>query len=173
MDTLDFLQSARKEFAYYRSLGDRTFAQVPDEALFRIPAPGCNSIAVIVNHMHGNMLSRWTDFQTSDGEKPWRQRDAEFEDSITTRKELMDRWNAGWDCLFNAIGPLVPEDLDGVVHIRTEPHSVVQAISRQLAHLPYHVGQIVLLGKLFLGDEFQSLSIPKGGSHTFNTGKGM
>lgn len=173
METLDFLQSSRKEFSYYRSLGERTFAQVPDEALFRIPAPGCNSIAVIVKHLHGNMRSRWTDFLTSDGEKAWRQRDAEFEGGFTTRQELLAHWNEGWDCLFRAIDPLVPEDLERIVHIRSEPHSVVQAISRQLAHLPYHVGQIVLLGKLFLGDDFQSLSIPKGGSQAFNTGKGM
>ena len=173
MPALDFLHSARKEFAYYRNLGDKTFAQLPDADLFREPAPGNNSIAVIVQHMHGNMMSRWTDFLTSDGEKEWRQRDAEFEPTITTREELNTRWNDGWTCLFNAIDPLTERDVDRIVHIRTEPHTVEQAITRQLAHLPYHVGQIVLLGKLFLGEEFKSLSIPKGGSQGFNQRMGM
>ncbi|HRH68136.1 MAG TPA: DUF1572 family protein [Flavobacteriales bacterium] len=173
MPTLDFLQSARKEFAYYRSLGDKTFAQLPDADLFRDPAPGNNSIAVLVKHMHGNMLSRWTDFLTTDGEKPWRQRDAEFENDITTRDALLDRWKEGWNCLFSAIDQLTPADLERTVLIRTEPHSVQQAIVRQLAHLPYHVGQIVLLGKVFLGESFVSLSIPKGGSRQFNAQKGM
>ncbi len=171
--TLDFLQSARKEFAYYRSLGEKTFAQLPDDDLFREPTPGTNSVAVIVKHMHGNMLSRWTDFLTTDGEKPWRQRDAEFENHLKTRDELLARWNEGWTCLFNAIDPLTPADLERTVLIRTEPHTVQQAIVRQLAHLPYHVGQVVLLGKLFLGDGFQSLSIPKGGSQVFNAQKGL
>lgn len=170
---MHFLDSARKEFAYYRSLGDKTFAQLADADLFREPAPGNNSIAVIVQHLHGNMLSRWTDFLTTDGEKPWRQRDAEFEPGILTRDELLARWNEGWSCLFNAIDPLLPADLDRIVHIRTEPHTVAQAIARQLAHMPYHIGQIVILGKLFLGDGFTSLSIPKGGSHNFNKAKGM
>ena len=173
MPTLPFLESACKEFAYYRSLGDRTFAQLPDADLFREPAPGNNSIAVIVKHMHGNMVSRWTDFLTTDGEKPWRQREGEFDNDLRTREEVLARWNEGWTCLFNAIDPLTPADLDRIVHIRTEPHTVTQAIVRQLAHLPYHVGQIVLLGKFFLGEEFKSLSIPKGGSQAFNTAKGM
>lgn len=173
MPTLDFLQSARREFAYYRSLGEKTFSQLPDTDLFREPAPGSNSIAVIVKHMHGNMLSRWTNFPTTDGEKPWRQRDAEFENDTSTREELITRWNEGWTCLFNAIDPLTPADLERTVLIRTEPHSVQQAIVRQLAHLPYHVGQIVFLGKLFLGADFKSLSIPKGGSASFNKAKGM
>lgn len=181
MPALDFLDSARKEFAYYRSLGDKTFAQLPDADLFREPAPGNNSIAVIVKHMHGNMLSRWTDFLTTDGEKPWRQREAEFDNDPTssagqaliTRAELLDRWNEGWTCLFAAIDPLKEADLGRIVHIRTEPHTVAQAITRQLAHLPYHVGQIVLLGKLFLRGDFKSLSIPRGGTQAFNKAKGM
>jgi len=173
MPTLDFLHSTRKEFAYYRSLGEKTIAQLSDADLLREPAPGTNSIAVLVKHLHGNMLSRWTDLLTTDGEKPWRQRDAEFENDTTTREALMTRWNEGWSCLFNAIDPLTPADLERTVLIRTEPHSVQHAIVRQLAHLPYHVGQIVLLGKLYLGEDFKSLSIPKGGSHAFNATKGM
>ncbi len=173
MPALSFLDSARKEFAYYRSLGDKTFAQLQDTDLFRAPAAGNNSIAVIVQHMHGNMMSRWTDFLTTDGEKEWRQRDAEFEPVITTRAEVIALWNEGWTCLFAAIDPLTERDLDRIVHIRTEPHTVEQAITRQIAHLPYHVGQIVLLSKLYLGEEFKSLSIPKGGTRSFNSSKGM
>jgi len=170
---MDFLSSARKEFAYYRQLGEKTFPQLSDEDLFRKPAPGSNSIAVIVKHLHGNMRSRWTDFLTSDGEKPWRQRDAEFDNDPGDREELMKRWNEGWTHLFTAIDPLMPRDLDRVVLIRTEQHTVAQAITRQLAHVPYHIGQIVLLGKLFLGNDFLWLSIPPGGSRAFNAGKGM
>ena len=173
MTILDFIESARKEFAYYRGLGDRTFAQLPDGDLFRTDRPETNSIAVIVNHLHGNMLSRWTDFLTTDGEKEWRTRDAEFEGTIATREELLQRWNEGWDRLFQALDPLTMADMDRIVHIRTEPHSVAQAIARQLAHVPYHVGQIVQLGKHYLGEDFKSLSIPKGGSKVFNARKGM
>ncbi|MCB0771264.1 MAG: DUF1572 family protein [Flavobacteriales bacterium] len=173
MTILDFIESARKEFAYYRGLGDRTFAQLPDSDLFRTDRPETNSIAVIVNHLHGNMLSRWTDFLTTDGEKEWRTRDAEFEGTIATREELLQRWNEGWDRLFQALDPLTMADMDRIVHIRTEPHSVAQAIARQLAHVPYHVGQIVQLGKHYLGEDFKSLSIPKGGSKVFNARKGM
>jgi len=173
MPTLDFLHSARKEFLYYRSLGEKTFAQLPDADLFKAPAPGSNSIALIVQHLHGNMMSRWTDFLTSDGEKPWRDREGEFEPGIGSRSELLTLWNEGWDCLFAAIDPLSPADLDRTIRIRTESHSVAQAINRQLAHVPYHVGQIVLLGKLFKGEDFQSLSIPKGGTAAFNKSKGV
>ncbi len=170
---MDFLRATHKEFTHYRSLGDRTFLQLTDEMLHREPAPGSNSIATIVKHMHGNMLSRWTDFLTSDGEKPWRQREAEFNNDLRTREAVLQRWDQGWSCLFNAIGPLTTADLARIVTIRTEPHTVEQAIVRQLAHLPYHVGQIVLLGKLFLGDQFSSLTIPRGGSAEFNKAKGM
>ena len=173
MPALHFLDSARKEFAYYRSLGDKTFAQVEDADLFRIPAPGSNSIAVIVQHLHGNMLSRWTDLLTTDGEKAWRDRDGEFEPMMATRAELLTRWNQGWDCLFAAMDPLVPADLERAIRIRTETHTVAQAITRQLAHVPYHVGQIVLLGKLFKGELFVSLSIPRGGTARFNKEKGL
>lgn len=152
MASLDLLQSARKEFAYYPSLGDKTFAQLSDADLFRVPlysatAPGNDSIAVIVKHMHCNMLSRWTDFLSTDGEKPWRQRDAEFVNDTTTREELLTRWNEGWTCLFNASDPLTPADLERTVLIRIEPHTVQQAIVRQLAPLPYGAdraaGQVV------------------------------
>lgn len=173
MPALDLLTSAIKEFTYYRSLGERTMLQLEDADLFREPAPGCNSIAVIVKHLHGNMRSRWTGFLTSDGEKTWRDRDAEFVNELTTRDALMERWNEGWSTLLGALEQLSAQHLDRIVHIRTEPHTVAQAIVRQLAHVPYHVGQIVSLGKLYRGEDFTSLSIPKGGSHAFNMAKGM
>lgn len=173
MPALDFLPSAMKEFTYYRGLGERAMAQLAEADLFREPSPGNNSIAIIVKHLHGNMLSRWTDFLTTDGEKDWRDRDGEFENDMTDRVWLMRRWDEGWDRLLGAIAPLSPEDLERIVHIRTEPHTVAQAIVRQLAHVPYHIGQIVLLAKLFKGEGFTSLSIPKGGSKAFNQAKGM
>jgi len=173
MPPLPFLASAIKEFTYYRSLGERAMLQLEDAELFREPAPGCNSISVIVKHLHGNMRSRWTDLLTSDGEKPWRDRDGEFEHENMSREALLERWNEGWDTLLGALAQLNAQDLERTVLIRTEPHTVAQAIVRQLAHVPYHVGQIVLIGKLYKGAAFTSLSIPKGGSHAFNTTKGM
>ena len=173
MPALDFLPSALKEFTYYKSLGEKAMAQVSDQDLFREPAPGSNSIAIIVKHLHGNMLSRWTDFLTTDGEKEWRDRDGEFESDLADRAALMLLWDEGWDRLLSAITPLSKADLDRIVHIRTEPHTVAQAIVRQLAHVPYHIGQIVFLTKLFKGEGFTSLTIPKGGSKAFNQAKGM
>jgi hypothetical protein len=173
MPRLDFLSSARKEFRYYRALGEKAMAQIEEADLFRRPAPGSNSISVIVQHLHGNMLSRWTDFLTSDGEKHWRDRDSEFEAGVPSHGELMTRWNEGWDRLEAAIDALAPEDLHRTVLIRAEEHTVAQAIARQLAHVPYHIGQIVLLAKAFAGGGFQSLSIPRGGSKAFNRSKGM
>lgn len=173
MPALDFLPSAIKEFTYYRGLGERAMAQLADADLFREPAPGSNSIAVIVKHLHGNMLSRWTDFLTTDGEKEWRDRDGEFEGDLVDHEALMQRWDEGWDRLLGAIAPLSAAELDRIVHIRTEPHTVAQAIVRQLAHVPYHIGQIVFLAKLFKGEGFTSLTIPKGGSKAFNQAKGM
>lgn len=173
MAAIPFLEAARKEFAYYRNLGDRSLAVLTDEELFRIPAPGSNSIAILVKHMHGNMLSRWTDFLISDGEKPWRQRDAEFEEGGLDRATLMERWATGWECLENALVGLTEADLARIVHIRNEPHTVAQAITRQLAHLPYHVGQIVVLAKLYKGMDFPELSVPRNGSAAFNRSKGM
>lgn len=117
------------------------------------------------------MISRWTDFLTSDGEKEWRDRDSEFENDITTRQELLDKWNAGWTCLFTALNALKPEDLDKIIYIRNQGHTVMEAINRQLAHYPYHVGQIVYLGKMLVDKEWTSLSIPKRKSNEYNTDK--
>ncbi len=166
-----YLSSIKKQFEYYKSLGDKTFKQLPDEKLFWHYNEESNSIATIVKHLWGNMLSRWTDFLTSDGEKDWRDRDAEFENDITTRQELLDKWQAGWACLFTALDALKPEDLDRIIYIRNQGHTVMEAINRQLAHYPYHVGQIVYLGKMLADKEWTSLSIPKGKSNEYNSDK--
>ncbi len=165
------IESILKLFRYYKSLGERTFEALSDEELHLEPAPGANSISIIVKHLWGNMLSRWTNFLTEDGEKDWRNRDEEFEVTIKTREELLTKWEEGWQCLFNAIGNLSEEDLERTIYIRNEGHSVIDAIHRQLAHYSYHVGQIVFLGKLIKGEGWESLSIPKGGSNDYNSNK--
>ena len=165
------LASIQKLFRYYKKLGERAMAQVSDEELHTEPAEDANSIAIIVKHLSGNMLSRWTDFTRSDGEKEWRQRDDEFIDNISNRKQLLTIWDRGWDCLFHAIDQLRPEELDRIIYIRNEGHTVVEAMHRQLTHYAYHVGQIVILAKIFRGRGWESLTIPKGASATFNKKK--
>ena len=155
-------------FRYYKNLADRAMVQVTDEQLLTVLDGEMNSIAVIVKHMAGNMRSRWTDFLTTDGEKPNRDRDSEFLDPPSTREALLAIWNEGWNCLFQALEPLSEGDLQRTVTIRGEAHSVVQAINRQIAHYSYHCGQIVLLAKHFKRDEWQSLSIPRRQSAEFN-----
>lgn len=167
----DYLPSARQQFEQYKKLGEKTFAQLSDEQLFWQYNTESNSIATIVKHLWGNMLSRWTDFLTTDGEKPWRQRDAEFENDITTRAELLQKWNEGWQCLFTALNQLTEADLERKVLIRHEAHTVMEAINRQLTHYPYHIGQIVFIGKMVLDNNWHSLSIPKNGSKKFNEEK--
>ncbi len=167
----DFLSSIRKQFAYYKQLGDQTFDQLNDEQLFWRPNEQSNSIAIIVKHLWGNMLSRWTEFLTTDGEKEWRQREAEFDADIQSRKELLQKWNKGWDCLFQAIDPLQPEDMNRIVYIRNQGHTVAEAIHRQAGHYPYHIGQIVFIGKMLKGRDWSALSIPRGGSAAFNDKK--
>ena len=167
----DYLTSTRKQFEYYKMLGEKTFAQVSDEQLFWQYNDESNSIAMIVKHLWGNILSRWTDFLTTDGEKEWRQRDAEFENDIATREELLNKWNEGWNCLFNALDNLTPDDLAKEIYIRNEGHSVVESINRQLSHYPYHIGQIVFIGKMVCDANWASLSIPRGNSKAFNADK--
>ena len=167
----NYLDSVRKQFAYYKMLGEKTFEQLPDDALFWQYNPESNSIAVIVKHLWGNMLSRWTDFMTEDGEKSWRDRDGEFESDITTKQELMEKWQAGWNCLFDALAPLSDADLDKIIYIRNQGHTVMEAINRQLAHYPYHIGQIVFIGKMAAGHHWQTLSIAKGKSGSYNAEK--
>jgi hypothetical protein len=157
----NYLESVKQQFEDYKMLGEKTFAQLSDEQLFWQYNEESNSVAIIVNHLWGNMVSRWTDFLTSDGEKEWRDRDSEFENGISSRDELMAKWSEGWICLFNAINPLKEEDFAKEVFIRNQKHSVVEAINRQLAHYSYHIGQIVFIGKLLLGDKWTTLTIPK------------
>ncbi|MBK6273309.1 MAG: DUF1572 family protein [Saprospirales bacterium] len=163
-----YLESTKKLFTYYKKLGDDALAQVDDEKLFFQPSEDSNSIAIIVQHIAGNMLSRWTDFLTTDGEKDWRNRDAEFETNITNRQALLEYWNKGWNCLFDAMNSLTETDLEKTIYIRNEGHTVVEAINRQLAHYPYHVGQIIFLAKMLSTNEWKSLSIPKNKSQDYN-----
>jgi hypothetical protein len=157
-------------FRHYKKLAERAMEQCPDEGLFAVLDAESNSIAIIVKHMAGNMRSRWTDFLTTDGEKPDRNRDAEFEDAPKTRAELMALWERGWKILFDALEPLNYDDLTRTVTIRTEPHSVLQAINRQIAHYSYHVGQIALLSRHFAAQsgKWTSLTIPRKQSAQFN-----
>ena len=155
-------------FRFYKNLGEGAMEQVTDEQLFATLDEEMNSIAIIVKHMAGNMRSRWTDFLTSDGEKPDRNRDTEFVEPPATREELLKRWNEGWDRVFRALTPLSDSDLERSVTIRGEPHSVMQAINRQIAHYAYHCGQIVFLAKPFKAGDWKSLSVPRNKSADFN-----
>jgi hypothetical protein len=166
--TTSYIEDAVAVFRYYKKLGERAMDQVADEQLFATLDGEANSIAVIVKHMVGNMRSRWVDFLTSDGEKPNRNRDGEFIDPPQTRAALLAEWENGWSCLFEAIEPLTDADLTRRITIRGEAHSVMQAINRQLAHYPHHVGQIVLLAKHFACERWQSLSVPRNRSTDFN-----
>lgn len=162
-----YVRGAEKTFHYYKHLAERAIAQVPDETLTRCLDAESNSIALIVKHMAGNMRSRWIDFLVSDGEKPNRHRDTEFEAPPRTRAELLAMWDEGWQCVFDALAPLDDSDLGRTVMIRHEPHSVMQAIQRQIAHYSYHIGQIVFVAKHCAGERWTSLSIPRGKSSEF------
>ncbi|HEV2705309.1 MAG TPA: DUF1572 family protein [Pyrinomonadaceae bacterium] len=163
-----YLEDAARRFRATKELAERALAQLTDEELFRAPDAESNSVAVIMKHMSGNMLSRWTDFLTSDGEKPGRSRDAEFDAAGESRETMHARWEEGWSCLFAALDGLTPVDLLRTVTIRGEPHTVVEAINRQLTHYSYHVGQIVFLARSLRGDTWQTLSIARGRSDAFN-----
>jgi hypothetical protein len=167
----DYLESVKKQFEYYKLLGEKTIAQLPPEKLFWQYNPESNSIATIVKHLHGNMMSRWTDFLTTDGEKEWRKRDAEFENTIDSKELLMQLWDEGWTCFFNALNGLTDSDLSRTIYIRNQGHTVTEAINRQLAHYPYHVGQIVFIGKMICNETWTSLSIPRGSSNVYNKEK--
>jgi Protein of unknown function (DUF1572) len=159
---MDFLKDAIKRFNYYKELGDKTFEQIEEADFFYQPNEESNSIAIIIQHMYGNMMSRWTNFLTEDGEKHWRKRDAEFEVMECSKTDLLAFWNEGWKCLIDTLACLTADDLDKTVYIRTEPLLVYDAILRQLAHYPYHVGQIVYIGRMIQKEKWKSLSIPKG-----------
>ena len=164
----EFLTTAIKRLRYYKDLADKTFAQLTIEQLHYQPNAESNSIAVIVQHMSGNMLSRWTNFLTEDGEKEWRQRDDEFEIHNYSKEQVLDIWEKGWDCFLSTLSSLTENDLLKTVTIRQEPLTVTDAILRQLAHYPYHIGQVVYIGKMIKDKEWTSLSIPKGHSDQYN-----
>jgi Protein of unknown function (DUF1572) len=167
---LHFLQSTIARVNYYKTLGDKTFEQLNEEDFHFMPNVESNSIAIIIQHVAGNMLSRWTDFLTSDGEKDWRNRDTEFEEQLLTKQQLIAFWEKGWQCYLDALQSLTEDDLLKTITIRSEGLLVVDAINRQLAHYPYHVGQIVYLGRLIKQQNWKNLSIPKGTSQQFNDG---
>ena len=171
MSNLQYTESAKKEFEYYKLLAEKTFGQLTDDQLFNQFNGESNSIATIVKHLCGNMLSRWTDFLTTDGEKEWRKRDEEFENDICTREELLQKWQEGWSCLFKALDSISDDDLSRVIYIRNQGHTILEAINRQLSHYPYHIGQIVFIGKMLSDKNWNSLSIPKGGSKEYNQDK--
>jgi hypothetical protein len=171
--TTDYLKDAIAVFRKYKQLAEDAMGQVTGVQFFEVPGEGpdaqSNSLAVIVKHVAGNLRSRWTDFLTTDGEKPWRDRDGEFAGAPQSREELMAEWQSGWDCLFSALAPLTGADLARTVTIRGEAHSVMQAINRQMAHYSYHVGQIVWLSKHFQSGGWKPLTIPKGASAAWSS----
>lgn len=169
MDTIgeNYLDNSRKLFRYYKSVGDAALERTTEEGLHWQYNTQSNSIAIIVKHMAGNSISRWTDFLTSDGEKDSRDRDGEFEDDSASKPELIALWNRGWQCLFDAVDPLTEADLLRTVYIRGQAHTVLEAMNRQVAHLSYHTGQMVTIAKMLAGDSWVSLTIPKGESKAF------
>jgi Protein of unknown function (DUF1572) len=162
------IESALGILRQYKTLADKAMEQITDEEFFRQPEPESNSIAIIVKHINGNLLSRWTDFLTTDGEKEWRNRDSEFEMDTIERNQLIQMWDRSWQCLFLSLESLTPDDLGTIITIRSEPHSVLEAVNRTLSHISYHVGQIVFLAKMFKSAEWQTLTIPKKKSKEFN-----
>ena len=164
----NYIESVQREFARYKSYGEKTFVQLSDNDIHWKYQETDNCIAVIVKHLVGNMLSRFTNFLTEDGEKPWRQREAEFEDTYATKKEMLAAWEKGWTCLFEALKVVNAKNFDQLVKIRNEEHTIIAALNRQLAHYASHIGQIVLLGKTIKGPAWISPTIPRGGTADFN-----
>jgi hypothetical protein len=169
--SIPYLKSAIRQFEMYKKLGESAMQQIPDDKLNWQANEDSNSVAVIVKHLWGNMLSRWTDFLTTDGEKPSRERDAEFENDLPTREAIMQKWNEGWQCLFNALNSITDEELERIIYIRNEGHSILEAINRQIAHYSYHVGQIVYIAKLMKSGEWHTLSIARNQSKQYNDKK--
>ena len=163
-----FLNSYIKRITYYKTLGEQTFAQLDELDFHFQPNEESNSIGIIIQHIAGNMLSRFTNFLNEDGEKAWRERDTEFEDQHLSKEELLSRWQKGWDCYLGVVQSLTEEDLKKIITIRSEQLTVIDALNRQMAHYPYHVGQIVYLGRMIKNKAWKNLSIPKGQSQEFN-----
>ncbi len=158
-----------RRFLYYKELGDKTFFQLNDEQLFWQPNSESNSIAVIVKHLSGNMISHWTNFLIEDGEKPWRNRDTEFINDLKSRDEMLEVWEKGWAVLLEALDQINENNIQQTVFIRGEKHTVLDAVLRQLAHYPYHIGQIIYAAKILKNEDWQNLSIPKSKSAQYNT----
>ncbi len=171
MLTKEFLEGSIKQMHYYKALAEKSIEQLSEEQLFWQYNEESNSIAIIIQHLVGNMLSRWTDFLTTDGEKEWRNRDEEFDIKKSTKAELLTYWNKGWDCMFHALQTIPENKWDAVIYIRAEAHTITDAIVRQLAHYPYHVGQIVFIAKMCCNTSWKSLSIPRGNSQQYNKEK--
>ncbi|HLF45661.1 MAG TPA: DUF1572 family protein [Chitinophagaceae bacterium] len=166
----EYLTTVIKRFNYYKDLGDKTFAQLEEKDFHFLPSSISNSIAIIVQHLAGNMHSRFTNLLTEDGEKQWRQRDAEFEIHNYSKQQIIDIWEKGWHCVFNSLNSLNPDDLLKTVTIRNEPLTVMDAINRQLAHYPYHIGQLIFVGKMIKDIAWKNLSVPKGQSQQYIAG---
>lgn len=166
-----YLSSVVKQFHYYKMLGEKAIAQLDEDQLFQQCNEESNSIAILVNHIAGNMLSRFTEFLTSDGEKPWRNRDAEFTNPFPGKGDMMKRWEEGWTCLFHALEQISEEDLERIVYIRHDGHTVIEALNRQLAHYAYHIGQMVFLAKMFKDKDWKTLSIARNQSSEHNQRK--
>jgi hypothetical protein len=165
----EYLTTIIKRLKYYKDLGEKTFDQLEEKDFHYLPTSESNSIAIIVQHLTGNMLSRFTNFLTEDGEKEWRQRDDEFEVHTLSKQQVIDLWNKGWRCCFDALESLNEDDLLKTIYIRKEGLTVIDAINRQLAHYPYHIGQLVYIGRMVRDKEWKSLSIPKGHSQQYNS----
>jgi hypothetical protein len=166
-----YLIGITKQFEYYKLLGDKTFEQLNEHDIHWQFNNDSNSITIIVKHIVGNMLSRWTNFLNEDGEKLWRHRESEFEDTYISKSDMIADWKKGWQCLFDAIKPLNDDELERIIYIRNQGHTVSEAINRQLSHYAYHIGQLVFVGKMIKGEDWQSLSIPKGQSLLYNQEK--
>jgi hypothetical protein len=167
----DYITSVQQQFRYYKMLGDKTIDQLTPEQLYWQYNGTSNSVGIIIQHVSGNMLSRWTDFLTTDGEKDFRKRDEEFEEKKLSHRDLLAQWERGWECLFTALASVNDENFDTVIYIRNQGHSIPEAINRQMMHYAYHVGQMVHIGKMLRDNEWQSLSIPKGKSKAYNQDK--
>ncbi|MDZ7721147.1 MAG: DUF1572 family protein [Balneolaceae bacterium] len=158
-------------FQYYKSLTEKSINQISNDRIHEQIQKNQNSIAILMKHLSGNMISRWTNFRTEDGEKPWRNRETEFVDDFESKNELMEYWEKGWGVLFEALDSIEDNELDSIIYIRNDGHKLIEAIERHLAHVAYHTGQIVYLAKIFAGDDWQSLSIPKGETEEYNRKK--
>jgi hypothetical protein len=166
-----FIDGAYKQFMYYKTIAEKAMSQVEDDVLFLTTSDEANSIAIIVKHLSGNMRSRWTEFRSQDGEKRWRNRESEFENDIHTRVELMSTWDMGWNCFFEALKGIHEDELQDIIYVRNQGQTIMDAVLRQLAHYPYHIGQIIHICKAHSTHGWQSLSIPRGGSQSYNQAK--